>query len=73
LSSFARLDVPQPAQSGEIVGDDDPHHVVFPQPPAFHLEIDWRMPTPNTPEGNVDADGERHDTVSTGASPSQTR
>src|SRR5262249_32622080 len=37
---LARLDVPQPARvRGNLVGDDDAHHVVFPQPTAFHLEV----------------------------------
>src|SRR4249919_3985993 len=37
---LVRLDVPQPAGIGRyLVGDDDPHHFVLPQPAAFHLEI----------------------------------
>src|SRR5689334_10442439 len=35
------LDVPQPARvRGNLVGHHDPHQIVFPQPAAFHLEVD---------------------------------
>src|SRR5580704_13313068 len=35
-----RFDVPQAAGiGGNLVGDDDAHHITFPQPAAFHLEI----------------------------------
>src|SRR5262249_35811617 len=38
---LVRLDVPQPAGVGrDLVRHHDAHHVVFPQPAAFHLEID---------------------------------
>src|SRR6202023_1869108 len=38
---LVRLDVPQPAGvRRDLVGDDDPHHLVLEQPSAFHLEID---------------------------------
>src|ERR1700729_2894095 len=38
---LVRLDVPQPAGvRRDLVGDDDAHQVVFPQPAGFHLEID---------------------------------
>src|SRR5829696_8165336 len=38
---LVRLDIPQPAGVGrDLVGHDDPHHVVFPQPAALHLEVD---------------------------------
>src|SRR6266508_1852618 len=63
---FARLDVPQPAGiRRDLVGDDDSHHVVFPQPPAFHLEIDQpdADPEKKSREEVVDPDGERHDVV----------
>ena len=36
-----RFDVPQAAGiGGNLIGDDDAHHIAFPQPAAFHLEID---------------------------------
>ena len=35
------LDVPQPAAVGRnLVGHDDAHHIIFPQPARFHLEVD---------------------------------
>src|SRR5581483_6164350 len=38
---LVRLDVPQPAAVGrDLVGDDDAHHLVFPQPARLHLEVD---------------------------------
>src|SRR5688500_2286120 len=36
-----RPDVPQAARiRGDLVGDDDAHHIAFPQPAGLHLEID---------------------------------
>src|ERR1700730_2668801 len=36
-----RSDVPQAAGiGGNLIGDDDAHYIAFPQPAAFHLEID---------------------------------
>src|ERR1043166_8771957 len=60
------LDVPQPARiRGNLVGDDDAHHVVFPQPAAFHLEVDEADADPKEDprEEVVHPDGERHDVV----------
>src|ERR1700753_988297 len=38
---LVRLDIPQPARvRRDLVGDDDPHHLVLEQTPTFHLEID---------------------------------
>src|ERR1043166_8612841 len=63
---LVRLDVPQPAGIGrDLVGHDDPHHLVLPQPAALHLEVD--QPDADAEEEArqevVDADGERHDVV----------
>src|SRR4051812_16388008 len=63
---LVRLDVPQPAGiRRDFVGDDDPHHVVFEQAAAFHLEIDQADADAEEKPGQevVDADGERHDVV----------
>src|SRR5216684_6010860 len=63
---LVRLDVPQPAGiRRDLVGDDDAHHLVFPQPAAFHLEIDQPDADPEEEAGQeiVDPDGERHDVV----------
>src|SRR5580704_11636417 len=63
---LVRLDVPQPARvRGNLVGDDDAHQVVFPQPAGFHLEIDQADADAEEQAGEeiVDADGERHDVV----------
>src|SRR5229473_2357239 len=63
---LVRLDVPQPAGiRRDLVGDDDAHHLVFPQPPAFHLEIDEPYADTEEEPGQeiVDPDGERHDVV----------
>src|SRR5580704_19231944 len=60
------LDVPQPAGiRGNLVGDDDPHQIVFPQPAGFHLEIDQTDADAEEQAGQevVDADSERHDVV----------
>src|SRR5437660_5531342 len=36
-----RFDVPKATGIGRnLVGDDDAHHIAFPQPAAFHLKID---------------------------------
>src|SRR5436305_13899107 len=61
-----RLDVPEPAGiGGNLVGDDYAHHLAFPQPSAFHLEVD--EPDADAEEKPreevVDADRERHDVV----------
>src|SRR2546423_1112757 len=38
---LARLDIPQAARiRGDFVRHHDTHHLVFPQPSAFHLEVD---------------------------------
>src|SRR3954453_23557795 len=63
---LVRLDVPQPARvRRDLVGDDDPHHVVFEQAAAFHLEIDEADADAQKQAGQevVDADGERHDVI----------
>src|SRR5262249_17668458 len=63
---LVRLDVPQPARVGrDLVGHDDAHHVVFPQAPAFHLEVDQADADAEeeAAEDVVDADGERHGVV----------
>src|ERR1700684_2152161 len=63
---LVRLDVPQPARIGrDLVGHDDAHHLVFPQPPAFHLEVDETDADAEEEAGEeiVDPDGERHDVV----------
>src|SRR5664280_1806183 len=60
------LDVPQPAAIGRnLVGHDDAHHVVFPQPAGFHLEVDQADADAeeHAREEVVDTDGERHDVV----------
>src|SRR3954453_23541399 len=41
IELFARLDIPQAARvRGNLIGHHDAHDVVFPQPSAFHLEVD---------------------------------
>src|SRR5262249_16276275 len=63
---LVRLDVPQPARiGGNLVGDDDSHHLVFEQPPAFHLEVDQADADAEKQAGQevVDADRQRHDVV----------
>src|SRR5215210_353600 len=41
IQLLARLDIPQPAGiRGDFISHHDPHYLVFPQPAAFHLEID---------------------------------
>src|SRR5262245_19743496 len=58
------LDVPQPAAVGrDLVGNDDAHHVVFPQPAGLHLEVDQADADAKEKPGEeiVDADGKRHD------------
>ena len=71
------LDVPQPAGVGrDLVGDDDPHHVAFPEPAALDLEVDELDADAEEQAGEevVDADGERHDVVDLlRASPSRRR
>ena len=49
----------------DFVGDDDPHHLVFPQPAALHLEVDETDADAEEEPGKevVDPDGERHDVV----------
>src|SRR5690606_9938240 len=59
-------DVPETAGiGGDLVGDDDPHHVVLPQPSAFHLEVDETDADTEEEAGEevVHADRERHDVV----------
>ena len=48
-----------------LVADHDPHHVVFPQPAAFHLEIDQTDADAEEQPAQevVDADRQRHDVV----------
>ena len=48
-----------------LVGDDDPHHVVLPEPSAFHLEVDEADADAEEEAGEeiVHADRERHDVV----------
>src|SRR5947208_5553406 len=63
---LVRLDVPQPARvRGDLVGDDDPHHLVLPQPAALHLEVDKTDADAkeDAPPEIVDTDGERHDVL----------
>src|ERR1700680_2788379 len=63
---LVRLDVPEPAGiRRDLVGDDDAHHLVFPQPAAFHLEIDQSYADAEEKAGQeiVDPNGERHDVV----------
>src|SRR6478672_1222380 len=60
------LDVPQPAAVGRnLVRDHNAHHVVFPEPARFHLEVDQTDTDAEEKPGEeiVDADGERHDVV----------
>src|SRR3954471_23574887 len=60
------FDVPQPARiRRNLVGDDDPHHLVFEQPAAFHLEIDQPDTDAEKQPGKeiVDPDRQRHDVV----------
>src|ERR1700733_4798544 len=60
---LARLDVPQPAGIWrDLVGDDDPHQVVFPQPAGLHLKVDQTDADPEEKPGKevVDAEGEGH-------------
>ena len=69
----ARLDVPQPARSGEIVADHDPHVVSHSRP---HCILKWtsRMPTPRkSPQEVVDADRQRHDVVDLCGGPAERR
>mgnify|MGYP007122139624 CR=1 FL=1 len=63
---LVRLDVPQPAGiRRNLVSHDNAHHVVFPEPSAFHLEVDELDADPQEKPRQevVDADGERHDVV----------
>src|SRR6201996_4548797 len=63
---LVRLDVPQPARvRRDLVGDDDPHHLVLEQAATFHLEIDQADADAQEESGQevVDAEGERHDVV----------
>ena len=48
-----------------LVGDHDPHHLVFPQPAAFHLEIDQTDADAEKQARQeiIDPDRERHDVV----------
>src|SRR6476646_8792022 len=60
------LDVPQPAAvGGNLVRDHNAHHVVFPEPARFHLEVDQTDTDAEEKPGEeiVEADGERHDVV----------
>src|SRR5947209_8766799 len=63
---LVRLDVPQPARvGGDLVGDDDPHHLVLEQAAAFHLEIDQADADAQKQAGEkvIDANRQRHDVV----------
>src|SRR5262249_1756175 len=63
---LVRVDVPQPAGiRGDLIGDDDPHHLVLEQAAAFHLEIDQADADAQKKPGQevVDADRQRHDVV----------
>src|SRR5215469_4972132 len=63
---LVRLDVPQPAGiRGNLVGNDDAHQVVLPQPAGLHLEIDEADADAEEKPGEevVDPDRERHDVV----------
>src|SRR5262249_9967562 len=63
---LVRLDVRQATRiRGNLVGNDDAHHVVFPQPAAFHLEVDEAdADAEEDPrEEVVHPDRERHDVV----------
>src|SRR5579883_1359124 len=63
---LVRFDVPQATGIWRnLVGDDDPHHVVLPQPTSLHLEIDQANANAEEQPGKkvVDADGQRHDVV----------
>ena len=58
--------IPQAAGIGRnLVGNDDPHHVVLEQPAALHLEVDEADADAEEEAGEeiVDADGECHDVV----------
>src|SRR5262245_51337835 len=60
------LDIPQPAAVGrDLVGHDDAHHVVFPQPAGFHLEVDETDADAEEKPGQkiVDANSKRHDVI----------
>src|SRR6478609_11406676 len=60
------LDVPQPAAVGRnLICDNDTHHVIFPESPGFHLEIDQANTDAKEKPGKkiVDADSKRHDVV----------
>src|SRR5262245_18995609 len=60
------LDVPQPAAvGGNLVGHDNAHHIVFPQPAGFHLEVDETDANAEEKPGQkiVDANGKRHDVI----------
>src|SRR5436305_12062477 len=63
---LVRLDVPQPARvGGDLVGDDDPHHLVLEQAAAFHLEIHQAHADAPKPPGTkgLAADRQPHDIV----------
>src|SRR5690242_21028891 len=63
---LVRLDVPQPAGiRRDLVGDDDAHQVVLPEPAGLHLEIDEPDADAEEQPGEevVNADRERHDVV----------
>src|SRR5258708_3995625 len=63
---LAGLDVPQPTRVGRyLVRHHDPHHVVFPQPAALHLEIDEANADTEKQAGEeiIDPHGECHDVV----------
>ena len=49
----------------DLVRHDDAHHVVFPQPPGLHLEVDETDADAQEQPGEeiIDADRERHDVV----------
>src|SRR5208283_421757 len=60
------LDVPQAAGiRRDFVCDDNAHHVAFPKPTAFHLEIDQTDADAEEQAGEeiIDADRQRHDVV----------
>src|SRR3954471_11629561 len=66
VALLVRLDVPQTARvRRNLVGDDDPHHLVLEQPPALHLEVDEADADAEKEAGEevVDTNGERHDVV----------
>src|SRR4029077_3174095 len=63
---LVRLDVPQPARVWRnLVCDDDPHHLVFPEPATFHFEIHKSDTDAEEESGEkvVDTDGKRHDVI----------